>query len=106
MQMQQDESTYKLLKLIDGKAHHSQRELSEALGVSVGKVNYCLRALKEKGWVKVKNFQRNPDKRSYLYILTPSGAEEKVRVTFRFLKRKLNEYEVIKKEIEELKREV
>ena len=101
----QDEITYKILKSIEENPTQSQRELSKSLGVSLGKLNYCLKALVEKGWVKANNFRQNPHKSEYLYLLTPSGVEAKAKVTVRFLKRKMNEYERIKKEIAALQEE-
>lgn len=101
----QDEIKYKLLKSIEDDPSQSQRELSKSLGISLGKLNYCLRALVDKGLVKARNFNENPNKSSYLYLLTPSGAEEKARVTLRFLKSKIREYEHLKQEIEQLKNE-
>ena len=98
----QDEITYKLLKSIEENPKQSQRELSKALGISLGKLNYCLRALVDKGWIKVKNFKENPNKAGYLYLLTPVGVEEKAKVTVRFLKRKMQEYEQIKSAAEKL----
>ena len=101
-----EETRYKLLKILSENPEVSQRELAEVLGISLGKVNYCLKALKEKGLVKARNFTRNPMKRGYLYILTPKGIEEKSRVTARFFKRKIEEYELLKQEIEQLRQEV
>jgi len=101
----QDEITYKLLKSIEKDPSQSQRALSKSLGVSLGKLNYCLKALTDKGWVKMKNFQENPDKAGYMYLLTPSGAEEKARVTLRFLRRKMREFEELEKEIAQLQKE-
>lgn len=101
----QDETTYKILKSIEENPTQSQRELSKSLGISLGKVNYCLNALVGKGWVKANSFRKNPHKSGYLYLLTPSGIDEKARVTLRFLKRKMVEYEQIKQEIEQLERE-
>jgi len=83
----------------------SQRELAHELGVSVGKVNYCLKALIDKGFVKAGNFKRNTDKLSYLYLLTPKGLEEKASLTANFLKRKISEHEIITQEIAQLKRD-
>ena len=100
-----DEIAYKLLKSIENNPSQSQRELSKAMGVSLGKLNYCLKALMDKGWVKVNNFRRNPNKAGYLYLLTPEGVEEKARVTVSFLQRKILEYEQIKVEIAELEKE-
>ncbi len=101
-----EEIRYKILKKIADDPDVSQRELAEHMGVSLGKVNYCMRALKDKGLVKARNFKNNPDKRRYLYMLTPKGVEEKTKVTARFLKRKIEEYESLKKEIAQLKKEV
>ena len=84
----------------------TQRELAELLGVSLGKANYCLRALIGKGLVKSTNFVNNSNKRAYLYILTPQGIEAKARISVRFLKRKMEEYESLKLEIEQLKTEI
>ncbi len=101
----QDEITYKLLKSIEEDPSQTQRALSKSLGISLGKLNYCLRALTDKGWVKARNFSQSSNKASYLYLLTPSGAEEKTRVTVRFLRRKMDEYEQIKEEIAQLQDE-
>jgi EPS-associated MarR family transcriptional regulator len=100
-----DETHYRLLKLIESNPEMSQRDLADAMGVSLGKLNYCLRAVMERGLVKVKNFKANPNKRIYAYYLTPKGAEEKTKITARFLKRKMAEYEQLKEEIKRLKRE-
>lgn len=102
----QDEVRYKLLKTLEEKPEATQRELADQLGVSVGKINYCLAALIEKGQIKVRNFTNNKNKAAYAYLLTPKGIKEKAQVTIRFLKCKINEYEVLKEEIEQLKREV
>lgn len=101
-----DAITYELLKNLEADPRLSQRALSRMLGISLGKVNYCLKALIAKGWVKAKNFEQNPNKAGYAYILTPSGLETKARVTARFLRRKINEYEKLQTEIELLRREV
>ena len=101
----QDEIAYKLLKSIEENPSQSQRELSQSLGISLGKLNYCLKALIDKGLVKAGNFRKNPQKQDYLYLLTPQGIEEKAKVTIRFLKRKVKDYEELKREIEELQKE-
>ena len=101
-----DENRYQLLKLLEENPEMSQRQIAAALGVSLGKVNFCLRALIEIGSVKVANFSRSPNKKAYVYLLTPKGIEEKAKVTLRFLAKKQNEYEVLKREINELKNEV
>lgn len=103
--MLNDEYRYRILKLLEEKPDASQREIARVLGVSLGRVNFCLQALVEKGLLKVNNFKANPNKKKYLYFLTPKGMEEKSQVTVRFLKRKLDEYEAIKAEIEELRRD-
>ena len=94
-----------LLRKLESNPQFTQRELSREMGVSLGKVNYCIKKLTEKGWVKLTNFTHNPDKMGYTYLLTPSGIEEKSRLTFSFLKRKIVEYEVLKKEINALQLE-
>ena len=83
-----------------------QRELAQAMGVSLGKANYCLKALVDKGFVKLGNFRKQKNKRVYAYLLTPKGVKEKARVTVAFLQRRLDEYELIQREIEELRKEV
>ena len=100
-----DETRYKLLKLLEENPHINQRELASELGISLGKTNYCLKALIDKGWVKVGNFRHNPRKLQYAYLLTPKGLEEKTRVTLRFLKRKQQEYERLLGELEDLREE-
>jgi EPS-associated MarR family transcriptional regulator len=101
-----DEIRYRLMKLIRDNPDLSQRDMAERTGVSLGKVNYCLRALIDKGLIKATNFSNSSNKTAYLYKLTPHGIEEKARVTARFLKRKIAEYEILKQEIQELSREV
>jgi EPS-associated MarR family transcriptional regulator len=93
---------YRLLKLIEARPEISQRELARELGLSLGKVNYCLQAFITKGWVKANNFRRSDNKRAYAYLLTPHGIEEKVRVTTSFFHRIEAEYEVLKREVEEI----
>ena len=92
-----------LLRKLESNPAYTQRELSQEMGVSLGKVNYCMKKLTEKGLIKITNFTHNPNKIGYVYLLTPSGVEEKVRLTFSFLKRKIIEYEILKIEINELK---
>lgn len=104
--MLDDRTRYRLLKLLQTNPELSQRQLAEELGVSVGKINFCLRALLDKGLLKVRNFRDSRNKLAYAYYLTPKGAQEKVRATVGFLKRKLEEYEGLEREIEELRREV
>jgi EPS-associated MarR family transcriptional regulator len=88
-----------LLRRLESNPEFTQRELSREMGVSLGKVNYCMKKLTEKGLIKLTSFTHNPNKIGYVYLLTPSGIEEKSRLTFSFLKRKIDEYEILKKEI-------
>jgi EPS-associated MarR family transcriptional regulator len=101
-----DEYRYRILKLLESNPSASQREIARELGVSLGRVNFCLQALMEKGLIKVNNFRNNSSKSAYLYLLTPRGVDEKARVTLRFLRSKISEYENIKAEVEELRREI
>ena len=94
-----------LLRKIEQNPDYTQRELSKEMGVSLGKINYCMRKLTEKGWVKLINFSNNSSKKGYLYILTPKGIEQKTRFTFSFLKTKMKEYELLKEEINILKKD-
>jgi EPS-associated MarR family transcriptional regulator len=96
----------KVLREIEGNPEITQRELAQQLGVSLGKVNYCLRALIDRGWVKARNFKNSNNKAAYAYLLTPRGIEEKAQITVRFLKRRMEDYELLKREIEQLEREV
>ena len=98
-----DEYRYRILKLLEANPQASQRDIARELGISLGKVNYCLKALIERGWVKANNFRHNEQKRAYLYLLTPKGIQAKATVTIRFLKRKLDEYESLKRELAELR---
>lgn len=101
-----EETHLSLLRYLEAHPQVSQRELAEHLGVSLGKTNYCLRALVEKGLVKARNFKNNRNKRAYLYILTPKGMDVKARITARFLKRKVRDYERLKAEIALLEAEL
>ena len=101
-----EEIHYHVLKHIEENPSITQRELAKELGVSVGKVNYCLKALIDKGWIKANNFKNSNKKLAYFYVLTPSGLEQKAKITVNFLKRKINDYEELKKEIEILQKEV
>lgn len=100
-----DEYRYKILKLIEANAEISQRELAQKLGISLGKTNYCLNALIEKGLLKATNFKNSKNKLAYMYLLTPSGIEEKSSITLRFLKAKIQEYEMLQAEIKVLMQE-
>ena len=88
-----------LLRKLEENPEYTQRELSQEMGVSLGKVNYCMKKLIERGWIKLINFSRNPDKVGYAYLLTPQGIEQKAKLTYVFLKIKMKEYEVLKEEI-------
>ena len=96
----------KVLRELEENPDLTQRQLAQQLGVSLGTANYCLKALIDKGFIKARNFKNSDHKRAYLYVLTPQGIEEKSRISVNFLKRKINEYEQLRVEIEELKREV
>lgn len=101
----QDEIAYKLLKIVEEDPNLSQREIARQMGISLGKTNYCLKSLIDKGFIKARNFYKNPNKSAYIYKLTPRGLEEKARVTYRFLQSKMREFEEIKAEIEMLRNE-
>ncbi len=92
---------FELLRKIKNNPNSSQRELAEDLGFSLGKLNYCLKALKAKGFIKIQNFQKNPNKINYLYVLTPKGIAEKTKLTINFMKRKLKEYDELKSELKD-----
>ena len=100
-----DEYRYRILKILESNPGASQRDIARDLGVSLGRVNFCLQALVEKGLVKANNFRNSTTKQTYLYLLTPKGFDEKAKVTLRFLKSKLAEYETIKAELAELQRD-
>ena len=99
--MKDDQDYLNLLRKIDNKPQSSQRELASALGFSLGKLNYCLKALKTKGLIKISNFKKNPNKLNYFYILTPKGISAKTKLTINFMKRKMEEYDELKKEIKD-----
>jgi EPS-associated MarR family transcriptional regulator len=101
-----DDTHLRVLRLIEQNRGLSQRDMARELGVSLGKTNYCLRALLEKGWVKARNFKNNDRKLQYAYLLTPSGIENKARLTANYLQAKMAEYERLRLEIEQLKEEV
>ena len=88
-----------LLRKIDKKPKSTQRELAKDLGFSLGKLNYCLRALNSKGLVKIENFKKNPNKFTYIYVLTPEGIATKTKLTINFMKRKMKEYDELKTEL-------
>ena len=98
--MKQNEDHFEILRKLQKRPEASQRQLAKELGFSLGKLNYCLRALQEKGHIKIKSFKKNPKKINYLYILTPQGLAEKTKLTINFMKRKMREYDELKREIE------
>ena len=97
--MKDDQDHFNVLRKIQNKPESTQRELAEDLGFSLGKINYCLNALKSKGLVKISNFKKNPNKVGYIYILTPKGISEKTKLTINFMERKMKEYDELKKEL-------
>jgi len=101
-----DEYRYKVLKLLESNPQVSQRDMAKSLGISLGKVNYCLKALIDKGMIKASNFKNSQNKRAYAYFLTPKGMEDKARVTAAFLRVKLREHKQLQQDIERLRQEV
>jgi len=102
----QEDTYFRVMRILQENPDLTQRELAEKLGVSVGGLNYCLNALMDKGWIKMQNFQNSKNKFKYVYLLTPQGIAEKVSLTSRFLDRKMQEYETLKAEIESLHQDV
>ena len=99
--MEDNQDYLNLLRKIQKKTMTTQRELADELGFSLGKLNYCLKALKLKGLIKINNFKRNPNKLNYIYVLTPKGVAEKTKLTINFMMRKIKEYDELKKEIKD-----
>jgi EPS-associated MarR family transcriptional regulator len=99
------QNQYQILKSLEQNSHSTQRQLSNNLGVSLGKVNYCIKSLVEKGLIKVNNFRNNKNKIQYSYLLTPKGIEEKAKLTLDFIRIKTQEYDTLKQEIASLKQE-
>ena len=104
--MTDQELKYKILKLLEQKPDQTQRELAVSLGVSLGKTHYLINSLIDVGTIKLDNFQKSNNKWGYIYLLTPKGIIEKSKITAQFLSRKQNEYDKLRKEIEDLKEEV
>lgn len=102
----EQEIRYRLFKLLEDDPNLTQRQMAEKMGISLGKFNYCLKELVQKGFVKINRFTSSNNKAAYMYILTPKGIEQKTKVTVNFLNRKMQEYEEIKKQITEIKKEV
>lgn len=99
--MKNNQDYFNVLRVIKKKPKSSQRELAEDLGFSLGKLNYCIKALQHKGLVKMQNFKKNPNKFNYIYVLTPKGITEKTKLTLNFMKRKIKEYDELKKELDQ-----
>ena len=99
--MNDNQDHLNLLRKINSKPGHSQRKLADDLKLRLGKLNYCIKALKKKGLIKIENFKKNPKKINYIYKLTPKGITEKTQLTLNFMKRKMEEYDELKKEIDE-----
>ena len=97
--MNENPDHFDVLRKIQKKPESTQRELAEELGFSLGKLNYCLKALHAKGLIKMQNFKKNPKKINYIYVLTPKGIAERTKLTINFMKRKMNEYDELKKEL-------
>ena len=102
MKLKQDE--YNVLRKLNQNSKDSQRELASKLGFSLGKLNYCIAALKKKGLIKVKNFSQKKNKLGYAYLLTPKGITEKTKLTINFMKLKMREYDELSKELEQIKK--
>jgi EPS-associated MarR family transcriptional regulator len=103
---QQEDNYFRVMRILQDSPDITQRELAEKLGISVGGLNYCLKALVEKGWVKIQNFRNNKNKLGYAYLLTPTGIVKKSSLTNIFLHRKMQEYEDLKQEIKHMRQEV
>tara|TARA_B100000886_G_C20357900_1_gene463869 strand:+ start:214 stop:516 length:303 start_codon:yes stop_codon:yes gene_type:complete len=99
--MKNEQDQFEVLRKISKSPKSSQRDLANELGFSLGKLNYCLKSLQEKGFVKINNFKKNPNKINYLYVLTPKGISEKTKLTINFMKRKMKEYDELKSELDE-----
>ena len=98
--MKDNQDYFEILRKIKKKPESSQRELAKELGFSLGKLNYCLKELQKKGFIKIENFKKNPNKMNYFYVLTPAGLSEKTKLTINFMKRKMKEYDELKKELD------
>ena len=101
-----EERQLKVIRLLENSPEMTQRELASTLGISLGAANFCLKALVDKGWIKIDNFNKNPNKLGYLYLVTPKGIAAKTKLTMQFLKRKLIEYDELKTEIAMLEKEL
>lgn len=106
LMQRQEDAYYQLMRALFDNPELSQRELARTLGMSLGKLNYCIKALADKGWIKINNFSQAKNKLKYVYLLTPRGVAEKAKITQHFLQRKLQEYDALKAEIEILQAEM
>ena len=97
--MRDQEDHFDVLRKIQKRPESTQRELAEELGFSLGKLNYCLKALQSKGLIKIENFKKNPNKLNYFYVLTPKGIAQKTKLTLNYMKRKMKEYDELKREL-------
>jgi len=102
---QQEDTYFRLMRILQDSPNITQRKLAEKLGLSVSGLNYCLKALIDKGWIKMQNFRNNKNKLGYAYLLTPAGIVQKASLTSSFLQRKMHEYEALKQEIKQMKQE-
>ena len=98
--MKNNQDQLNLLRKISSNENSSQRDLAKELGFSLGKLNYCIKSLNKKGLIKIKNFKKNPNKLSYVYLVTPKGINEKAKLTINFMKRKMKEYDELKREFD------
>jgi len=101
--MKNKQDHFDVLRGVDKNPKSSQRKLAEELGFSLGKLNYCLKALQKKGFIKIENFKKNPKKINYIYVLTPKGISEKTKLTLNFMKSKMKEYDELKSELKRAK---
>jgi EPS-associated MarR family transcriptional regulator len=101
-----DETRYKLMRLLEANPRMSQRDAARELGISLGKVNFCVQALVHQGWIKATRFKNSRNKAAYMYLLTPRGIEQKASLTVQFLRIKMREYKVLRDEIDQIRREV
>ena len=97
--MKDNKDHFEVLRKIKTKPETTQRELAEELGFSLGKLNYCIKALRSKGLIKIENFRKNPNKSKYIYVLTPKGISEKTKLTINFMKKTMREYDELKREL-------
>jgi len=97
--MKDNQDHFEVLRKIKTKPETTQRELAEELGFSLGKLNYCIKALRSKGLIKIENFRKNPNKSNYIYVLTPKGISEKTKLTINFMKKTMREYDELKREL-------